>query len=87
MPSFNVPMKNRVLALTGGLLVLLSPALFFRSCADQCGGGVSLFGVEITRFAGVIISYCTNGSECTMGLGPVMLPVGLVLLGLVFVRR
>ena len=81
-------MKNRVLALTGGLLVLLSPPLFFRSCADHCGGeGVSLFGVEITRYAGVIISYCMNGSECTMGLGPVMLPVGLVLLGFVFVRR
>lgn len=81
-------MKNRVLAPTGVLLVLLSPALFFRSCVDQCGSeGVSLFGVEITRFAGVIISYCTNGSECTMGLGPVMLPVGLILLGLVFVRR
>jgi len=81
-------MKNLVLALTGGLLVLLSPALFFKSCSDHCGSeGFSLFGVEVTRFAGVIISYCTTGSECTMGLGPVMLPIGLVLLGLVFIRR
>jgi hypothetical protein len=81
-------MRKLVFALTGGLLVFLSPAFFFRSCSDHCSSdGVSLFGVEITRFAGLIISYCTNGSECTMGLGPVMLPIGLVLLGVVFVRR
>ncbi len=81
-------MKQWILGVTGGILVFLSPALFFTSCSDHCGReGVSLFGIEVTRFVGVVISYCTNGSECTMGLGPVMLPVGLILLGLAVVRR
>ncbi|WP_114577836.1 hypothetical protein [Saliphagus sp. LR7] len=81
-------MKNRLLLLVGGLFVLASPALFFRSCSDHCGGeGVSLFGTEITAFTGVMISYCTNGSECTAGVGPVLLPLGIVMLGFVLVRR
>lgn len=81
-------MKNSHLALTGGILVFVSPALFFKSCADQCGSeGVTLAGYEITRFAGIVISYCSGGSECTMGMGPVLLPLGIVLLGAAIIRR
>lgn len=81
-------MRDRVLTILGGTCVVTSPALFFRSCSDHCGSdGLSLFGHEITGFLGVVVRYCTGGSECTLGLGPVVLPVGLVLLGVAFVRR
>lgn len=81
-------MNNRLLLLVGGLFVLVSPALFFRSCSDYYGcEGVALFGTEITAFTGVMVSYCTNGSECTAGLGPVLLPLGLLMLGSVLIRR
>lgn len=72
--------RRTVLLGIGLLLITISPFLFMTTCSDVGYTGEPSGGFELLGFTGLTVTYSPDGgvNTCTVGLGPIYLPLGII---------